>query len=362
MNRWKKNILHFFNGADDFIDQIQYKFRKRFHLYQRLYITTYNSYGTKESLNIKGHVLKNNKIQPAEEDDSVFVNILNNYKRFYGEGVAGALVWISFQDSSHTVLSDEKGYFETNIVPSSALPVQLWHEVSLELKAAPMPFKGVVKAVARVEVPFKNTDFGIISDIDDTIIKSHVTTKIKMFRTVAFKNAFTRRPFEGVSAFYTALQKGLSGHSENPFFYVSSSPWKLNDFLMDFLEINAIPEGAFLLKNLGMLDDRKTLKGHKLHKLNAINKILNTYPNLPFILIGDSGQKDAIIYEEVVKKFPRRIMVIYIRDVQLAKQRKAVMAVAENMPDGITKLILVDNMANAMAHAIKNKYIKLKGH
>ncbi|MBK8495246.1 MAG: App1 family protein [Chitinophagaceae bacterium] len=40
------------------------------------------------------------------------------------------------------------------------------------------------------------------------------------------------------------------------------------------------------------------------HKFTAIKQILDTYPQLNFVLVGDSGEQDPLIYREVVKHFP----------------------------------------------------------
>jgi hypothetical protein len=69
-----------------------------------------------------------------------------------------------------------------------------------------------------------------------------------MSRNTFFHNAHSRLPFAGVSEFYKSLQLGRNGKRNNPFFYVSSSPWNLYDLLIDFLDLNDIPlasrEGA----------------------------------------------------------------------------------------------------------------------
>jgi phosphatidate phosphatase APP1 len=50
-------------------------------------------------------------------------------------------------------------------------------------------------ATARVLVPSKKARFGVISDIDDTVVYSDVTRKLRMVLTAAFTNARTRKPF-----------------------------------------------------------------------------------------------------------------------------------------------------------------------
>ena len=55
--------------------------------------------------------------------------------------------------------------------------------------------------------------------------------------------------------------------------------------------------------------------------------MLTTYPHLPFILVGDSGQHDAEIYAETAQRHPGRVLAIYIRDVTEAERDLKVEAV-----------------------------------
>ncbi len=55
-------------------------------------------------------------------------------------------------------------------------------------------------------------------------------------------------------------------------------------------------------------------KGHG-HKFRKALRLLDEFPGLPFILIGDSGQEDPAIYADVVKQRPGRVRAIYIRDI-----------------------------------------------
>ena len=82
--------------------------------------------------------------------------------------------------------------------------------------------------------PPPSARFGVISDIDDTVLVSHVTSPFKMALVSLFGNAHTRSPFPGVAEFYQALQGGVGGAEQNPIFYVSSSPWNFYDLLHFF--------------------------------------------------------------------------------------------------------------------------------
>src|SRR5688500_1205608 len=173
-----------------------------------------------------------------------------------------------------------------------------------------------------------------------------------MARTTFFHNEHGRMPFAGVTEFYNSLQLGRNGKRNNPFFYVSSSPWNLYDLLVDFLDLNDIPSGPLLLRDFG-LDRDKESANHMGHKFKEISNILTTYPHLRFVLIGDSGQDDPKIYREVVAKFPGRILAIYIRDVQLADREKIASDIARDLIHDKVEMVVVDNTVEAAKHAEK---------
>jgi phosphatidate phosphatase APP1 len=89
------------------------------------------------------------------------------------------------------------------------------------------------------------------------------------------------------------------------------------------------------------------------HKLKEISNILQAYPHLSFVLIGDSGQDDPKIYREVVTKFPGRILAIYIRDVQLADREKIATDIARDLIRDQVEMVVVDNTVEAAEHAEK---------
>jgi phosphatidate phosphatase APP1 len=168
-----------------------------------------------------------------------------------------------------------------------------------------------------------------------------------MARIVLLSNAHSRLPFEGVADFYRALQLGPSGEDFNPIFYVSSSPWNLYDVLEDFLDVHGVPGGPLFLKDWSPT----TLRDHDRHKLGAIRTLLATYPDLPFVLIGDSGERDPEIYRQIVQEHPGRVRAIYIRDVTTRERDAAVHDIAGELNDiGVEMLLTVDTV-EAAEHA-----------
>jgi phosphatidate phosphatase APP1 len=308
-------------------------------------------------LYVKGRVLKDKGIRKATGKDTLLNNLLSMYKRFESDEVPHARLKIDFQKRSHFVTTDLEGYFTLNLFTEVPITwTDMWHEVQLELLEAPFPFSGKIKSTAHVLVPPADAEYGIISDIDDTVVKTTATNLLAMSRNTFFHNAHSRLPFAGVSEFYRSLQLGKNGKRNNPFFYVSSSPWNLYDLLIDFLDINDIPEGPLLLRDFG-LEANKESADHMGHKFKEIKNILQAYPHLNFVLIGDSGQEDPKIYREIVSRFPGRILAIYIRDVQLSDREKIAIDISKQLSSDRVEMVIVDNTVEAAGHAAKTGLI-----
>jgi phosphatidate phosphatase APP1 len=298
---WEKVLAGLISGIDDASDRLRFGLRKKMHLLRPVQVCCYRSYGSEKEVHVRGRVLEDRGIKKAAEHHTIWHNIRNMARRFSSEEIPGAQLRIHFLGQTYDTTSDSEGYFYFHFTPVGELPPgEHWLEAEVELISSPVPAMQAVKSKALIYRPSREAEFGIISDIDDTVIESFATRRVKMFRHLIVNNARTRMQFEGVSAFYKALQLGPDGKGLNPLFYVSSSPWNLYDFLIDFLAVNDIPHGPLILRDTGVEKDKLFAKDHRSHKYGEIERILKTYPKLSFILIGDSGQKDPVIYHEVV--------------------------------------------------------------
>jgi phosphatidate phosphatase APP1 len=354
MANWKDLFITSASLIEEKWDEISTKLSNRLGHHDPLQIVPYRTYGTAKRVYIKGRVLEDKKIASAGEKDTILNNLVNMYKRFESDEVPGAQLKAVLADEELHVVTDEEGYFVLNIHPATAIINEnLWHEIPLQLVKAPIAFEGDVQAKAEVMIPPADAEFGIISDIDDTVIKTAATNMLAMGKTVLLNNARTRLPFAGVAEFYKSLQLGRNGKRNNPFFYVSSSPWNMYDLLKDFLDHNNIPAGPIMLRDIGLGGETKLRGGHMGHKFKEIKQILEAYPQLQFVLIGDSGQEDPKIYEEVVKQFPNRVLAIYIRDVQLPEREKIAIDVSKSLLENKVEMLVVDNTVEAAEHAAK---------
>ncbi len=192
------------------------------------------------------------------------------------------------------------------------------------------------EATAYILTPGSETRIGVISDIDDTILETGITGNIRAIarnwrRMVEMPSERILVP--GANAFYAAIggkpaqaapaktappDTPTSAAPEarvRPVFYVSSSPWNLFSYLVTFKRERGLPLGPIMLRDWGF--NRETLgkEGHGSHKLEAIRRILTTFPHLHFALIGDDTQKDLMAFGDIAAAFPGRIAAVFIRSV-----------------------------------------------
>ena len=281
-------------------------------------ILPYRKFGTPNRLRIAGRVVEDRGVISAAHTDSTAANIWLTFKRYAAYEVEGATVHFEVGGEAGTLVTDRNGFFEAEVVADDQVgpkPGELWLPVKLMLAATPGNAGAAVVAEGQVLIPPTTARFGIISDIDDTIVKTGATNFLKHWRTVVANSAELRVPFRGLAPFYRALQAGAGGAENNPIFYVSSSPWNLYDLFERYLTLHQIPLGPIMLRPVGIGPGKWPGGAHSTNKLQQIGRVLSTYPHLPFILVGDSGQHDPEIYSEATRLHPGRIAAIYIRDV-----------------------------------------------
>ena len=363
MASWKKILSRRFRGSiyriERGIDRWKHGIKNRLGWVEPVCILPYRGFGTPQSMSLRGRVLEDKQIGSPKRTDSWWTNLCNMYRRFDSDEIPGVRVRASYHDQVQETETDEEGYFEVRFEPRiPPHPQTLWHDVRVELLDEIVPGQTEVTATGQVLVPPVDARFGVISDMDDTVLETHATSLWRMAKLTFLRNAQTRMPFEGVAAFYRALSRGPSGRNHNPIFYVSSSAWNIYDLLVDFLEINEIPAGPLLLRDLGLGKNAGSNFSHE-HKLLKIERILDTYPELPFVLIGDSGQDDPKIYRQAVLEFPGRISAIYIRDIVPAHQEH-VEELAREVKEHDVDMLLVQDTTVAAVHAAEKGLIDPK--
>ena len=322
------------------------------------HVVAYRGFGNGKKVLLHGRALEDEGLTPADAGDPAWRNVLNALKRLETDPLPRARLRVRTAGIERELIANPEGFFHEWLTLAKPLPADAsWHPATVELLSPVRTGAEPVVAIAQILVPPPSATFGVISDIDDTVLQSKVSSFLDAARTMLVGNARTRLPFPGVAAFYDALHRG-SASDANPIFYVSSSPWNLYDLITDFLEIQKIPAGPVLLRDWDLEPGALASKRHHSHKLALIREIMDLYPSLPFILIGDTTQKDPEIYRHVVGEYPDRILAVYIRNVSAHPERSAaVRKLADEILAARSTLILADDTMAAARHAAEHNWI-----
>jgi len=326
----------------------------------KLQIIAFQAYGTDTHFYARGRALEDEEIDLAQK--GFFPLIWNFFKRFETDEIKHTPLVLRLADGREfQTTTDVNGYykFEQNEKGLMALVDDygwLSYEISYADTQLNRPILNQNRFPGELLIPASTADFGVISDIDDTILHTGVVSNLKwrVIVNTIFKRASKRKAMEGAADFYKALHRGPSGSNTNPIFYVSHSPWNLYRYLKFFLANNNFPKGPILLRSFS---DFRILKSshEKPQKQKEILNILQTYPDLKFILIGDCGEYDADIYIEIANDYPRAIAAIYLRSVNHHKKMLRIQQVIKS--HSRTPILIVENSEQAFAHAREKGFI-----
>lgn len=323
-------------------------------------IIVFQSYGTASHIYVRGRALEDESIDL--EGKHPIKLLINAYKRFESDEIRNTKLILKLPNGTFfEMVTDHEGYFILNEQINGL--DQLANEegwLTFEVSYKDFTSKRIIQLENRFPgemlIPSDNISFGVISDIDDTILHTGLvsTLKWRVIYNTFLKRASKRTPLEGAADFYHQLHRGKSGEQANPIFYVSHSPWNLYRYLEFFLKKNDFPKGPILLRDFqGFINRKKNTD--KPQKQHEILNILKTYPELKLILIGDSGERDADIYLEIAALYPDRILAIYLRSVKHKKKMLRVKGLYENYKT--TPALLVDSSKEAIEHARDNGFI-----
>jgi phosphatidate phosphatase APP1 len=306
-----------------------------------LRVAMYGGYGTPARLVLRGRVLEERERAAPALTDSPLSNFRRAFWQFESDEVGGVeleLEWavpVAAQPERARVVSDGEGYFLLEHRFAQPMPPG-WLTVRARATRAPYPVRELPAAEGQVLLPSPEARFGVISDIDDTILQSYVQNRPRMLYLTLLGNPLTRQPFEGTTELYRGLRQCGQGA---PFFYVSKSMWNLYPLLERFIAHQRLPRGPLLLRQVSLFAPRQAVP----HKARAIAELLEAYPALPFVLIGDSGEHDLSLYLDTARAYPGRVPAILIRNVSPRERRAALRELAErDVPSGCRVLVFED--------------------
>jgi len=184
------------------------------------------------------------------------------WRAFFTAPLHGAVVRIAVPGypDEFTVATDRQGYLDVRL---DATLVPGWHDVAFRVGDGP-------PAAGRVHVVDPAARFGLVSDIDDTAV-------------------------------ITALPR--------PFV----AAWNTHGLLARFFATQGYPDGPLLLTDWGPTNTGFFRSGPE-HKRSELRRLAVDFPQIHWLLVGDDGQHDPLLYTQFASEHPDNVDAIGIRE------------------------------------------------
>lgn len=279
--------------------------------------------GTPSRVTLSGRVLKS----APSKGTSV---VERNLRLLASNNWEGASVEVAFGGKRTTVTSGHDGDFEATLEAAAGAPFEVG------LSSASAHVRGAT-ASALVDVVAPAAPFVVISDFDDTLAVTDVVHPRGLLTASLGQDEQTQPVVPGMAGFYRCLRVG---HAARPaFMLVSGSPLQYLERVRAFLKRHGFPPFGIALRDLGPA----TLRDYKQPVIRAL---LRALPN-PVVLVGDSGEHDPEVYQQLRDEFPGRVAAIYIRN-----------AGHTDAPKRFEGMLLFDEPAQALADAVSRGLAK----
>ena len=280
-------------------------------------ITAYTGYGAPGWARVMARVVLTRRVRGVKKPEKV-----RGWRSFTTSPVNNAPVRIQIGDQVHETRTDRSGYVDTR-VKGDLTPG--WGTVRLSTEGA-----DPVEAPIRVVDPA--CKFGVISDIDDTVMVTALPRPLLAAWNTFVLDEHARAAVPGMAVLYERL---VTANQGAPVFYLSTGAWNVGPALARFLSRHLYPAGPLLLTDWGPTPDRWFRSGQE-HKRNTLRRLAAEFPDIKWLLIGDDGQHDQEIYSEFAHDHPENVAAVAIRRLS---PTQAVLAGAIPGPSGTPEVV-----------------------
>lgn len=274
-------------------------------------IMPFTGYGTAEHVRVLGRLVLMPE-QPRAFLGIYAENLLNQrgWRNFVAVAVPRTKVTVRVGEDEIDLLTDRSGYFDITVRTQGMTPG--WRSVRVLSE-------GAQPVDAPVHVISPDVDFGLISDIDDTILSTFLPRLFLAAWNSFVRTEGNRQAVPGMARMYQQL---LAEHPGAPLVYVSTGAWNTLPFLRRFMKRHGFPPGPMLMTDIGPTQNSWMRSGRE-HKRRSLAELARDFPNIRWVLIGDDGQHDPVIYREFAELRPGRVRAIAIRNLSAHEQMLA---------------------------------------
>jgi phosphatidate phosphatase APP1 len=257
-------------------------------------ITAYTGYGSPGWVRIMARVLLTRDTPPRRRPEKV-----RGWRSFTTLPVNDAAVIVEVGHRRHELHTDRGGYIDSMVEGDLELG---WGRVQLKTEGA-----HPVEAPVRVVDPA--VQFGLLSDIDDTVMVTALPRPMLAAWNTFVLDEHARMAVPGMAVLFERLS---TAHPGSPVFYLSTGAWNVAPTLTRFLSRHLYPAGPLLLTDWGPTADRWFRSGQE-HKRHTLARLSQEFPQVRWLLVGDDGQHDQEIYAEFAAKHPDNVAAVAIR-------------------------------------------------
>jgi phosphatidate phosphatase APP1 len=235
----------------------------------------------------------------SDPDAAARYRNIRGWRSFTSVPVNRAVVTVTIGNEDFEVVSDRGGVVDARV--EVELPVG-WHTISFTTE-------GSAPVTSRVYVVDPAARFGILSDIDDTVMVTALPRPLLAAWNTFVLNEHARTPVAGMAVLYERL---VRAHPGTPVVYLSTGAWNVAPTLRRFLSRNLYPAGPLLLTDWGPTSDRLFRSGRQ-HKRESLERLAGEFPQLKWLLIGDDGQHDEETYGDFARRHEGNVKAVCIR-------------------------------------------------
>ncbi len=262
-------------------------------------VIPYSGYGSANHARVLGRVV----LAPAAVDPAARRGI-PAWRRLLTLESPGTEVEVEIGGSRTTATSDAAGIIDAEVTLESTLPPGL--------SKANLTVAGREPVPANVHVLAPEPVIGVICDIDDTVWVTGISHPLRAGWRTARGTSSTRRSVPGMARL---LRRAVEDQSHPRVVYLSNGPWNLVGPVSRFLERNDFPAGALLMTDWGITPDRWFRDG-RAHKSSALKRLAEDMPHVRWVLVGDDGEHDPVLYADFARTRPDQVVAIALRQVR----------------------------------------------